>query len=311
MKAEPQSHSTAGALAATGAFLIWGLSPVYWKLLDDIPALQITAHRIVWSALLLILLVIVSNRWGVFLATLRNRQYRRVLIATALLLNTNWLAFIWAVNSGFVRQASLGYYINPLVNVVLGMLFLHERLSRPQAASVLLAAAAVAGLTLLGGKFPAISLLLAGSFGSYGLLRKKAPIDPTVGLAIETLVLLIPALAYLGYCMANGTADPARIDATVIASGVITTTPLLLFILGTKRLRLSTVGLMQYIAPTCMFLLALFRYKEPFARADAIAFVVIWTALAIYSADSLRQRRNLMRRYSQAASNALPEPPAI
>jgi chloramphenicol-sensitive protein RarD len=292
MNSSRNKHQLVGGASAIGAFIIWGVSPVYWKTLDGIPPLQITAHRVVWSAMLLIILVGLRNQWRTLGSILRNRKYVGILIATALLLSTNWLAYIWAVSNGFVRQASLGYYITPLVNVVLGMLFLRERLTRAQSGAVILAAVAVTALTVLGGVFPTVSLVLACSFGSYGLLRKKAPIDPLVGLTIETIILFAPAIAYLGFCLHRGEAHFSQIDGMLLASSVVTATPLLLFNFGAKRLRLSTIGLMQYLAPTCMFLLAVFVYREPFTKEEVLAFIVIWTALAIYTADSLRSRPN-------------------
>ena len=285
-----------GAIYAVSAFLIWGISPIYWKALRSVPALEIILHRIVWSFFLLVPLIIVMRRWWEFIAVLQNLRTVLILLFTALIVSGNWLLYIWAVNNDHLLQASLGYYINPLVNVVLGMAFLKERLRAPQILAVGLAAAGVLYLTLYYGEFPWIALALAVSFGLYGLIRKVAPVGSLVGLTVETLLLSIPALAYLFYLDGLGQSSIFRVslklDLMLMGCAVVTAFPLLFFTLGARRLYLSTMGLLQYIAPSCMFILAVFLFREPFASAQVVTFILIWTALAIYSADSVRYYRN-------------------
>lgn len=285
-----------GSIYAVSAFLIWGISPIYWKALRSIPAPEIILHRIVWSFFLLVPLIILMRRWREFIAVLKNLRTVLILLFTALIVGGNWLLYIWAVNNDHLLQASLGYYINPLVNVVLGMVFLKERLRTPQILAVVLATAGVLYLTLYYGEFPWIALALALSFGLYGLIRKVAPVGSLVGLTVETLLLSIPALAYLFYLDRLGQSSIFRVslklNLMLMGCAVVTAFPLLFFTLGARRLYLSTMGLLQYIAPSCMFILAVFLFREPFASAQVVTFILIWTALAIYSADSVRYYRN-------------------
>jgi chloramphenicol-sensitive protein RarD len=288
-------QSVAGVLFAGGAFLAWGVSPIYWKALQSVPALEIVAHRVVWSFMFLAVLMLVQGRWSEFRSALGSPRNILVLSLTTLLVSGNWLLYIWAVNAGHLLQASLGYYINPLVNVLLGMVFLRERLRRPQALAVLLACTAVLFRSVSFGQFPWIALTLGFSFGLYGLIRKIAPVGSLVGLAGETLLLTPISAAYLVYLEAAGAGTllhggPA-LDALLTGTGVFTAVPLLLFNLGARRINLSTLGLMQYTAPSGMFLLAVFAYGEPFTAAQVWTFVLIWSALAIYSVDSLRAFR--------------------
>ncbi len=281
-----------GVLFAASAFLIWGLSPVYWKALSAVGPLEIVMHRIVWSFAFLMVIIFLLRQWRELASALTNRRTLPVLATSALLVALNWLIYIWAVNNGYLLQASLGYYINPLVNVVLGMTFLHERLRRPQITAVLLAAAGVIYLTVQYGQFPWISLALAFSFGLYGLIRKVAPVSSLVGLTVETMLMSVPALAYLVFLVARHSGSifrgDLRMDLLLMATALMTAVPLLLFTAGARRITLSTLGLMQYLAPSGMFLLAVLYYREPFTSAQLWTFVMIWTALAIYSADSLK-----------------------
>jgi chloramphenicol-sensitive protein RarD len=291
-------HETvAGVLYAGGAFLIWGLSPVYWKAMQQVPALEIVTHRVVWSFVFLIVLTRIQRRGDEFQQVLRTPRILLTLGLTTLLVSCNWLLYIWAVNAGYMLQASLGYYINPLVNVLLGMLFLRERLRRPQALAVLIACAAVVWRTLSYGEPPWIALVLAFTFGLYGLIRKVAPVSSLVGLTIETLLLTVPGIAYLFFLETQNAGalfhGSRLLDALLIGTGVFTAVPLLFFNLGARRINLSTVGLMQYLAPSGMFLLAVLVYGEPFNAAQVWTFVLIWTALAIYSIDSLRAYRRM------------------
>ena len=288
---EIRSEPLLGLLYAGSAFLIWGLSPVYWKALGAVPVLEITMHRVVWSFLFLVGLILLQRRWPEFAVVLKNGRMLLTLLSTAILVSANWLLYIWAVNNNYMLQASLGYYINPLVNVVLGLLFLRERLRRPQILAVMLAASGVLYLTISFGEFPWISLTLALSFGLYGLIRKVAPVGALVGLAVETMLLSPPAVIYLVYLNSQGADTILRVslklDLLLIGCAPLTAAPLLFFTLGAKRLYLSTLGLMQYIGPSGMFLLAVFYYNEPFSTTQIWTFVMIWAALVIYSTDSV------------------------
>ena len=285
------SQPLSGLFYSASAFLIWGISPLYWKALKAVPAFEIILHRVVWSFLFLLLLLAFRHRWPEFLQGIRSKKTMTTMSVTALLVSCNWLVYIWAVNQGHLLQASLGYYINPLVNVMLGYIFLKERLRCFQSIAVLLAVVGVLYLTIVYGQFPWIALTLAGSFGSYGLIRKMSPVGSMAGLAIETMLLSIPSVFLLGYLGVNGSGfflnSSAVIDLLLVGTAVLTATPLLLFNLGAKRIKLATLGFMQYIAPSCMFIMAVFIFHEPFMKAQLVSFVVIWTALALYSTDSV------------------------
>ncbi|MFC1823818.1 EamA family transporter RarD [Thermodesulfobacteriota bacterium] len=286
-----RKESVLGVGYAGPAFLIWGLSPLYWKVLRAVPAFEIIMHRVIWSFLFLLAFILIRRSWKEFTASLKNWRILLILLVTTLLVVGNWLLYIWAVNHDHVLQASLGYYINPLVNVLLGVLFLKERLRPLQVLAVVIAASSVCLLTLHYGEFPWIALTLGFSFGFYGLIRKVAPVSPLVGLSIETLILFLPALGYITYLDIIGTGSFLRVSITIdlflVGSALVTALPLLLFNLAARRLHLSTVGFMQYIAPSCMFLLAVFLFREPFTMAQVWTFILIWLALAFYSVDSV------------------------
>jgi chloramphenicol-sensitive protein RarD len=269
----------------------WGLVPIYFKAVETVPALEVLAHRIVWSVILLVVWLRIQGRWRVAASALRDRRTAITLLATTVLIAVNWYLFIWGVANDQVMQASLGYFINPLVNVLLGFVFLRERLRRWQTFSVALATVGVVYLTVGYGQFPWLALALAGSFGLYGLLRKTAPVDAPVGLTAETVLLLPMALAYLVYQFYVGSltfgAESRTMDALLIFAGAVTALPLLWFTNSARRLRLATLGFLQYIAPSGHFLLALL-YGEPFTVEHAVSFGCIWTALAIYSVDTAR-----------------------
>ena len=287
----PRSESMLGVIYAGAAFLIWGLAAVYWKELKSVPLLEIIAHRVAWSFIFLLPLIVLQRQWAEFVAILKNLKMLLILLTSAILVAANWLLYVWAVNNNHLLQASLGYYINPLVNVVLGMVFLRERLRPPQILAVILATSGVIYLTVQYGAFPWIAICLAMSFGLYGLIRKVAPVSSLVGLAVETLLLSLPAIGYLIYLDYQGTGSIFRVslnlDLLLIGCAPLTAIPLLFFTAGAKRLYLSTLGLMQYIGPSGMFLLAVFYYHEPFSTAQVWTFVMIWAALAIYSTDSV------------------------
>ncbi len=297
-----------GVFFALTAFLIWGASPVYWKVLGDVPALEIISHRVVWSFVFLLPLLWWQGRWPEFIGVLKMPRIVATLLLTALLVAANWLIYIWAVNHGLVLQASLGYYINPLVNVLLGALFLRERLRRFQYGAVLLASAGVVYLTLSLGQFPWVSLTLAVTFGIYGLIRKIVAVGALVGLLVETALLSLPALIYLGALHAAGTAAfggaGLRISFFLTGSALVTALPLLCFSLGARRLSLASLGFLQYVAPSCMFLLGVLVYEEPFSAAQMKTFLMIWAALAIYSADSILfyRRRGCATRLAPAGA---------
>lgn len=291
--------AASGILFGGAAFLIWGFSPVYWKAIKAVPAPEIIAHRIIWSFAFLLPLILYQRQWRDFTAVFRNPKTLLILLCTSLFVAANWLLYIWSVNNGHILQASLGYYINPLVNVLLGMLFLGERLRRAQGVAALLAAVGVVYLTVQYGVFPWISLTLAVTFGLYGLIRKVVAESALIGLSVETLLLGLPALGYLLYLEITGGGSffhrGLQTDLFLAGSALVTALPLLLFTIGARRMTLAALGFLQYLAPTCMFLLGVLVYHEPFSRAQLVTFILIWTALGIYSADSVRVYRQVAR----------------
>jgi chloramphenicol-sensitive protein RarD len=275
------------ALLAYGS---WGLLPIYWKFFGQVPALEVLSHRVLWSVLFLLGLLLLQRRGEEVRALWRSPHRLRILLVTALLLSFNWGLYIYAVNSDRVVESSLGYYINPLVNVLLGFLFLKERLNLWQQLAVLLACVGVGFFVWNFGQVPWIALALAVSFGGYGLLRKMVAVAPMVGLAIETLLITPLALAMLGYWSAIGTGHLGkdwRISLLFIGAGVITSMPLLWFNNAAKRLRLSTMGFFQYIAPSIQLVLGIFLYREPFTPTHLVTFLCIWSALVLYSMNAI------------------------
>ena len=286
----PPDASLIGVASALGCFGLWGAFPVYFKLLGHVPALEVLAHRVLWSAVLLLGLILAQWQWSALRAEFRDPRRLCFYLVTALLISGNWLLYIWAVQHGRILEASLGYYINPLVNVLLGVLFLRERLNPRQWSAVALAAAGVLVLVVGHGVLPWISLTLALSFGGYGLLRKKAGHAATLGLCVETVLLAPLALVFLAGLAARGGGAlggaNGQTDLLLLAAGPVTVAPLLLFLQATRLLRLSTVGLIQYLTPTLQFLLAVALYREPFTPIHLAAFGCIWLALALYSIDA-------------------------
>ena len=283
-----------GAAYALGAFLIWSGVPLYFKLVASIPATEVLGHRVLWSLLFVTLLLAGRRHWSGVGTALADPRLRRRLALSSLLVSINWLVFIWAIANDHLLDASLGYFINPLVNVVLGVLLLGERLRRLQWIAVLLALAGVANLVWQHGSLPWIALTLAFSFGGYGLVRKQTPVDSLSALFVETLLLAPLALAYLLFLGFDGDGHFLRVDIAtdglLLLAGVVTAMPLLLFGGAARRLRLSTLGLLQYTVPTGHFLLAVFVFGEPFTPAHAFTFGAIWLALLIYSLDMLRRQ---------------------
>jgi chloramphenicol-sensitive protein RarD len=288
--------SRGGALAAAvAAFVIWGLFPLYLLGLASVSPLQITAHRVVWSfAFVLGLLAFRRELGDLIVAVMRPGVLLRLAVS-ALLLMANWLAFVWGVAQHHVVEVSLGYYINPLVNVLLGIFVLSERLNQAQWVAVALAAVGVAYLTLMTGQVPWIALTVAFSFGLYGLIRKVANVDSLPGLAVEMTLVAPLAIGYLVWCEATGSGSfghgSAGVNTLLVLCGVITATPLFLFSFGARRLPYSTVGILQYIAPTMQLACAVLLLGEPFPRARVVGFALIWAALVVYATDSLWRSR--------------------
>lgn len=291
-KHPPPSPADAGTGILYGmlAYLIWGCFPAYFKAFGHTPALQVVSHRIVWSVAFLLLLSFRPGRLNDIRTAMTDRRSLAILVTTAFLIATNWLVFIIAVGHGQVLQSSLGYFITPFVSVLLGLIFLKEHLRRMQTIALILAAAGVIILTVRYGSIPWSALILAATFGSYGLLRKVVKTDPLAGLTVETMLLAPLALAYLLYAFWRGDgaflAGSIRINLLLMSAGVATAVPLLLFAAAARRLRLATIGFLQYITPTMHFLLAVALYNESFTSAHLTGFLCIWAGLACYSWDA-------------------------
>jgi len=279
-----------GILSAAGAYAMWGFFPIYFKAIQSAPADQIVAHRFAWSFLFLIAVVALRRELPALRASL-NRRTLLIYLGAGVLLSFNWGLYVWGINSGHVVETSLGYFINPLVSVVLGVIFLRERLRPLQWVPVALATAGVLYLTLSFGKLPLIALGLAFSFGFYGLIKKLAPLNSLHGLTLETGSLFVVALAYLVVAELRGVGSFGHVEPLtsllIALSGIITAIPLLLFATGARQVPLSTLGLLQYFAPTIQFLIGVLLYHEPFTRDRLIGFSIIWLALILFSAESL------------------------
>jgi chloramphenicol-sensitive protein RarD len=286
--------SVRGILAAAAAFILWGVLPAYWKLLQQVPAYEILCHRMSWSLLLTLGLVVVTGRGALFSLALKERKNLITFTATGLLLAINWLLYIWAVNAGFIVEASLGYFINPLINVFFGMIFFREKMRWIQWLALLLACGGVTYLTVFYGQFPWIALVLATCFGIYGLLHKKNSLGALDGLCLETGILFLPATAVLVGLAYSGGGSFGRIDLSgsllLVGTGVVTTVPLLLFGYAAHKIPLSTLGLLQYLAPTINLIIGVFIYGEDFPRTRMVGFLLIWGALAIFMAENLFRR---------------------
>jgi len=284
----------AGIFAATGAFLIWGFSPIYYRAVGVAPALEIVAHRVVWSLVFTLVLVGLSGQLRQVLNIFRDVRALGTLLLSSLLVSANWLAFIWAVNNERALEASMGYFVFPIVMVVLGGIFLKERLSFGQLVALLLVVLGVINLLFGYSRFPWIALLLAGSMGCYGLVRKTVAVEALPGLTMECLLLSPVALGYLIILYANGELVFGSIspgfDLLLTCSALMTALPLILFTAATRVLRLGTVGLLQYLNPTCQFLLAVLLFREPFTQAHLITFLLIWSGLVLFTLDSRRGR---------------------
>ncbi|MGA9581901.1 MAG: EamA family transporter RarD [Allosphingosinicella sp.] len=288
------TRTRSGLLMGLGAYALWGVLPLYFKALVHVGATEIVAHRILWSLLFLGALATLWKRWPRIRAALANPRIALTLLLTAVLIGINWLVYIYAVVSGHVLEGSLGYYLNPLVNVLLGVFLLKERLSRMQKAAVFLAGAGVAILAFGAGEAIWISLTLAASFAVYGFLRKVAPVESLEGLWIETLFLAPLALGWVFWLSQSGDSgflDSRLTDLLLILGGALTAIPLLLFTAAAKRLPYSTLGFLQYVAPSMQFLLAVLVFGEPLTTAHMICFAAIWVALAIFVGEGVRTHR--------------------
>ncbi len=276
-----------GTLYVLTAYVVWGLLPIYWKALQSVPPPEILAHRIFWSFVFVSLLLWRQRRWAEFKRTFRSRRNRWICILTAAIIGSNWFIYIWAVNHDHIVDTSLGYFINPLITVLLGVIFLHEKLNRWQIIAAALASLGVGYLTLEYGRVPWIALSLALTFGFYGLLRKTARIDALSGLTAETALLSPLVLGYLLLLALKGEGSagsaPVAIHLLLLGAGVVTAGPLLWFTIGVRRIKLSTAGFLQYLAPSMQLWLGVVVYGEHFTRTHLISFGLIWIALIIYS----------------------------
>jgi chloramphenicol-sensitive protein RarD len=294
-------QSTRGIVAATLSYIIWGVLPIYWKSLENLPAYEILCHRMAWSLIIMVFLLFVLGRMRGLIPLLKDWIVLRTFFLSSVLLAVNWLIYIWAVNSGHIVEASLGYFINPLVTVIFGVYFLKERLRPGQIAALCFAAAGVAYLTFVYGRFPFIALILAGSFSIYGLIHKKTSVLPVEALFLETLMLFLPAAAVLLWFEYQGHGaifhSGLSISLLLIGAGVVTTIPLLLFAYAAHNIPLSLLGILQYTAPTINLLLGILLYHEGFPYARMIGFVFVWSALAIYLIEGTihrtRQRKHI------------------
>jgi chloramphenicol-sensitive protein RarD len=283
----------AGTAAALAAFLLWGILPVYWKGLQGVEAVEVIAHRVVWSFLFLLVVLPLRGLFRQFLEALHTPRLSGLHLLSGLLLSVNWLTYVWAVSTAQIVESSLGYFLNPLFNVLLGFVVLRERLRPVQWAAVALAAAGVSVQLVQHGRLPWIALVLATSFAVYGLLRKQSPLGPLTGLGVETALVFPLALAFLVSRELASTGAFGHVGAgqnlLLAGTGVVTAVPLLFFAVGARALPLATVGLLQYVAPSAQFALGVFAYGEPFGGARVISFGLIWAGLVVFTADGLRR----------------------
>jgi chloramphenicol-sensitive protein RarD len=275
---------------AIGAYASWGLFPIYWKLLHHVPALQLISHRIIWSFLALIVFILFLRQWSDFRSAAFSLRVFYVYLIAAVLIGINWLTYVWAVNAGHIIETSLGYFINPLLSVSMGVFFLHEHLRPRQWISIGLAAAGVLFLAIVHGSIPWIALTLAFSFAFYGLVKKTAPLGSLYGLTLETGILILPALFFLFISDVNGTGaflhTGTTADILLAGAGIVTTIPLLLFASAARRIPLSLIGVLQYISPTLQFLIGVLIYHESFTLIQFIGYAIVWIALILFGMES-------------------------
>jgi chloramphenicol-sensitive protein RarD len=288
-----------GNFYAIGAYTLWGIFPIYWKLIQSVPALEIIAHRIIWTLLFTTSVLIITKKWQAYQSVIKQRKILLPYLVTAMLLGINWFTYVWAVNAGYIVETSLGYFINPLVSVLMGLIFLKEKLRLWQWIPVALAFTGVLYLTIRYGSLPWIALTLAFSFGTYGLVKKTASLESLQGLVSETGIMFLPAFIYLLYLEFSGGGafvhQGSLTTTLLILAGVATGVPLLLFGAAARRIQLSTIGLLQYIAPTLQFLIGVLVYGEDFSQDRVIGFSLIWLALLIYSTEGMMERRKNSR----------------
>jgi chloramphenicol-sensitive protein RarD len=286
-----------GVLVGIGAYFLWGMFPIYWRLLEQDPAIEILAHRMVWSLVFMMGVMIIQGEISWLKKALQNRRLLAIYSMAAILLSLNWYTYIWAVNAGYVVEASLGYFINPLVNFLLGVIFFHEKLRFGQLAAVILAVLGVVYLTFNYGSLPWISLVLAFSFGIYGLIKKAAPLESARGFSLETSVMFLPALGFLIHRQVSGAGafvnQGTVVTLLLVVTGLVTSIPLLMFGYSARNIPLSMLGFIQYIAPTLQFLIGVFVYFEPFPITRLIGFSIIWLALILYSLEAILYNRKL------------------
>ncbi|MCD9146952.1 EamA family transporter RarD [Pseudophaeobacter flagellatus] len=282
-----------GLAFAITAYLLWGFLPLYMKLLDHVPAAEVVAHRVLWSVPVAGVLLVFLGRTRDLRTALTNPHTLGMACVTAALISINWGIYVWSISAGHALDAALGYYINPLFSIALGAVLLREKLSRTQLAAIALAAAGVLVLTLEAGRVPLAAIGLTLSWGFYAFFKKRLPVGPNQGFMLEVLILTPPALGYLVYASVTGTTNFQGVDVWLLMGcGLVTAVPLIVYANGAKLLRLSTIGILQYIAPTMIFLIAVFVFGEEFGRARMIAFPMIWAALVIYSIPLIRNWRS-------------------
>ena len=279
-----------GFVSSVGAFVIWGLLPLYWKMLENVPAIEILIHRVIWSCVFLFIVILFQRRFGEFLTAFKDKGLK-FSVLSGFIIGGNWLLYIWAVNAGFVIETSFGYYINPLISVLIGSLFFKERLSPNQYIALGLALIGVMILALGYGRFPWIAIILSLSFAAYGALRKLSGFGPLMGLQVETVFLIFPSMVYFLFLTSNGAGSIVGMNfyykSLLVGAGVVTAIPLLLFAQGLRNLNLSTVGILQYIGPTINFLLGVFIFHEDFTVYHFLSFLFIWVAVVVFSVSSI------------------------
>ncbi|MGE5381546.1 MAG: EamA family transporter RarD [Methylocystaceae bacterium] len=308
MRTKSVNHELQGAAFVAASYVLWGLLPIYWKFLKQVPAGEVLCHRIIWCVAFMLLLILFTGQLAHFRDDVKGilTQPRKIIgiIFSAVFLNMNWGIYIWAVNNNHVIDTSLGYYINPLVSVLLGILVLKEKLSRWQGIAFVLALLGVLNLTLHSGTFPWIAVLLAVTFGFYGLLKKTVGVGAVTGLTLETLIMFLPAISYVAFIQQAGRgaltlAEPVT-AALLIGAGAVTGIPLLLFASGTIRISLIIVGFLQYISPTLALILGIYLYHEPFTSTHLLSFILIWTGLLVFT---ISQSGTMMHRRERINQN--------
>lgn len=283
-----------GFFYAICAYFLWGMAPLYWKALSDVPSMEIVAHRMVWSCVFALMIVLLSRHWSQLTALIRQPRVVARLVLASILVSVNWAIYIWAVNSGNIVQSAMGYFINPLINVFFGFLFFQERLNRMQMVAIGCAAAGVMWLIASHGELPWIALSLAVTFALYGVVKKTIRVPAVHGMAVETTFVFLPALGYLLYVDSQGSswfAESVPITAMLIIGGAFTLAPLLFFAAAAKRISLTALGMTQYLGPSLQLIIGVWIFNEPFASDQQITFALIWLGLLIYTLDQWQSQR--------------------